>query len=161
MTPADSGIPTAISLDQLDRDIIELLKVDGRISYKEIGNRLTIPEATARYRVQRLLQSNIIQIQAWPNPKCFGTPHVAIVQLFIENGWIDPVAEQLSEIDEVQFVAVTAGRHNIVIDVYFDTHDDLLDFYAKIHSIRGILRYETQIVMKLFKAKYQYTFRAV
>lgn len=160
MAQAEPGTSNAISLDKLDREIIDLLKIDGRMSYKEMGKRLTIPEATARYRVQRLLQSDIIQIQAWPNPKCFGTPHVAIVQLFIENGWIDPVAEQLTAIDEVQFVAVTAGRHNIVIDVYFDQHDDLLNFYAKIHSIQGILRYETQIVMKLFKAKYQYAFRA-
>jgi Lrp/AsnC family transcriptional regulator for asnA, asnC and gidA len=160
MTQTEQSTPPTISLDNLDQNIIDLLKVDGRISYKEIAKRLNIPEATARYRVQRLIQSEIIQIQAWPNPKCFGTPHVAIVQLFVENGWINPVAEQLAAIDEVQFVAVTAGRHNIVIDVYFDTHDDLLEFYAKIHSIQGILRYETQIVMKLFKAKYQYTFRA-
>lgn len=158
MTQAQQISPTAISLDELDRDIINLLKVDGRMTYKALGKQLNVPEATARYRAQRLLQSGLIKIQAWLNPQYFGTPHVAIVQLFIENGWIDPVAEQLSEIEEVQFVAVTAGRHNIVIDVYFDTHSDLLGFYAKLNSVSGIMRYETQIVIKLLKAKYKYTF---
>ncbi|MGB3293392.1 MAG: winged helix-turn-helix transcriptional regulator [Phormidesmis sp.] len=158
MTQAQQISPAAISLDELDRDIINLLKVDGRMTYKALGKQLNVPEATARYRAQRLIQSGLIQIQAWPNPQYFGTPHVAIVQLFIENGWIDPVAEQLAELEEVQFVAITAGRHNIVIDVYFDTHADLLGFYAKLNSVSGIMRYETQIVIKLLKAKYKYTF---
>lgn len=158
MTQFDQSVSTAVSLDALDREIIGLLKVDGRISYKDIAKQLDVPDATARYRVQRLLQSDLIQIQAWPNPKYFGVPHVAIVQLFIENGWIEPVAEQLAAIDEVQFVAITAGRHNIVIDVYFGDHKELLEFYAKLNSVTGIMRYETQIVIKLLKAKYKYTF---
>lgn len=62
-------------------------------------------------------------------------PHVAILQLFIGNGWIDSVAEQLVEIEEVQFIAVTAGRYNVVIGVYFDTYADLLAFYAALQSL--------------------------
>ncbi len=158
MTHPHQSLSTAASLDNLDRDIISLLKVDGRISYKDIAKQLNVPDATARYRVQRLLQSDLIQIQAWPNPKYFGVPQIAIVQLFIENGWIEPVAERLAAIDEVQFVAITAGRHNIVVDVYFDDHKELLEFYAKLNSVTGIMRYETQIIIKLLKAKYKYTF---
>jgi len=35
------------NLDDLDRSIIELMKVNGRITYKEVSDRLNIPEATA------------------------------------------------------------------------------------------------------------------
>jgi len=149
-----SSLPFA--LDNLDRDIVQLLKVDGRISFTEVAKRLNIPEATARYRVQRLLQSKVVTIHAYPNPEQLGTPHVMIVQLFVENGAIDSVAEALTEIAEVQFVAITAGHHNIVIDVYFGAHEELLAFYAKLHQIPGIIRYESQVVMKLLKAEYKY-----
>ncbi len=156
MTQANSSFTTPFALDDLDRDIIGLLKIDGRISFTEVSKRLNLPEATARYRVQRLLQSKIVKIHATPNPDHLGTPHVVIVQLFVENNKIDTVAEALVEIEEVQFVAVTAGHHNIVIDVCFGTHDEMLAFYAKLHKIPGVIRYESQVVMKLLKAEYKY-----
>ncbi|MBU6228074.1 MAG: AsnC family transcriptional regulator [Cyanobacteria bacterium REEB459] len=153
----DTYQSSSISIDELDRKIIDLLKADGRITYKDISTRLDIPEATARYRVQRLLHAEFIQIQAWPNPKCFGVPHAAILHLFVENGWVNQVADQLSHLEEVQFVAITAGRHNIVVDVNFGKHEELLAFFDKLASMSGIIRYETQIILRLLKAKYQYT----
>lgn len=150
-------VPLApIALDDLDRAIIGLLKTDGRMSFTEVSKQLNLPEATARYRVQRLLQSKVVKIHAALNPEHLGTPRVMIVQLFVENGKIDAVAAALVEIDEVQFVAVTAGHHNIVVDVCFGTHDELLAFYDKLHQIPGVIRYESQVVMKLLKAEYKY-----
>lgn len=156
MTQTNSSFNTPFALDNLDRDIIGLLKIDGRISFTDVAKRLNLPEATARYRVQRLLQSKIVKIHASPNPEHLGTPHVVIVQLFVENGKIDSVAEALVEIEEVQFVAVTAGHHNIVIDVCFGVHDEMLAFYTKLHQIPGVIRYESQVVMRLLKAEYKY-----
>ncbi|MBD1868775.1 Lrp/AsnC family transcriptional regulator [Cyanobacteria bacterium FACHB-471] len=156
MPQTSSASTTPFALDDLDRDIIGLLKIDGRMSFTEVAKRLSLPEATARYRVQRLLQSKVVKVHAAPNPEHLGTPHVMIVQLFVENGKIDAVAEALVAIEEVQFVAVTAGHHNIVVDVFFGTHDELLAFYAKLHQIPGVIRYESQVVMKLLKAEYKY-----
>lgn len=156
MTPTNTIPFSPIALDDLDFAIIGLLKTDGRMSFTEVAKRLELPEATARYRVQRLLQSKIVKIHATPNPEHLGTPRVMIVQLFVENGKIDAVADALVDIEEVQFVAVTAGHHNIVIDVCFGTHDELLAFYDKLHQIPGVIRYESQVVMKLLKAEYKY-----
>lgn len=156
MTPSSTIPPTQALIDDLDRAIIGLLKVEGRMSFTEVAKRLNLPEATARYRVQKLLQSKIIRVNATLNPEYLGTPHVMIVQLFVENGKIDSVAEALVAIEEVQFVAITAGHHNIVIDLSFGTHDELLSFYAKLHQIPGVIRYESQVVMKLLKAEYKY-----
>ncbi len=156
MTQSSPIPPTQALIDDLDRAIIGLLKVEGRMSFTEVAKRLNLPEATARYRVQKLLQSKILRVNATLNPEYLGTPHVMIVQLFVENGKIDAVAAALAEIEEVQFVAITAGHHNIVIDLSFGTHDELLAFYAKLHQIPGVIRYESQVVMKLLKAEYKY-----
>lgn len=145
-----------ISLDPLDREIIELLKADGRSSFTEIAKRLTIPEATARYRVQRLLQSKAITVHAYPNPERLGTPHIMIVQLLVENSLISRVAQTLAELEEVQFIAVTGGQYNIVVDVYFGSYDELLAFYEKLSDIPGVIRHESQVVLKLLKAQYKY-----
>ncbi len=43
-----------------------------------------------------------------------------------------------------------------MIDVCFGTHDELLAFYDKLHQIPGVIRYESQVIMKLLKAEYKY-----
>lgn len=156
MTQADHN-NTNIALDELDQEIIALLRLDGRMAFKEIAKRLNIPEATARYRVQRLLQSGGIQITAWPNPEKLGIPHMLILSLTAKEGQTDTVAQQLTSMTEVRFVAVTSGRCNIVADIYFGTHEDLLAFFAKLDQIKGILSYDSQIILKLLKAEYKYS----
>jgi Lrp/AsnC family transcriptional regulator for asnA, asnC and gidA len=52
------------NLDDLDHSIIELLKQNGRITLqRRQRSAVNIPEATARYRVQRLLNSDLMQLQ--------------------------------------------------------------------------------------------------
>ena len=145
------------SLDQIDQDIITLLRGDGRMAFTEIAKRLNIPEATARYRVQRLLQAGVIRIQAWPDPEKLGTPHILVVWLTVENGQVDSVAEMLSSMPEVRFVAVSAGRYNIFADIYYGAHDEMIAFFAKLHKISGIISYESKVILKLLKAEYKYT----
>ena len=43
-------------MDRLDHEILELLIADGRLSYAEIGRRLSISRAHARDRVANLQQ---------------------------------------------------------------------------------------------------------
>ncbi len=145
------------SLDQIDQDIITLLRGDGRMAFTEIAKRLSIPEATARYRVQRLLQAEVIRIQAWPDPEKLGTPHILVVWLTVENGKIDAVAETLSAMPEVRFVATSAGRYNIFADIYYGAHEEMISFFSQLQEIPGIISYESQIILKLLKAEYKYT----
>ncbi|MGJ3249555.1 MAG: Lrp/AsnC family transcriptional regulator [Elainellaceae cyanobacterium] len=149
--------PNNTPLDPIDQHVIDLLRLDGRMAFTEIAKRLNIPEATARYRVQRLLQSGVIKVLAWPNPEKLGMPHFLIVSLNAESGKVDEVAETLAQLDEVRFVAITTGRFNIVVDIYFGTHEDLLAFFDKLHRVDGIIHYESQITLKLLKAEYKYT----
>ncbi len=157
MTPLDLKLNvTQTGLDAIDQQVIDLLRVDGRMAFTEIAKRLNIPEATARYRVQRLLQSGMIKVLAWPNPEKLGMPHFIIVSLNAQSEKIDAVAETLAQMDEVRFVAITTGRYNIVSDVYFGSHEDLLKFFDRLNHVDGIIGYESQITLKLLKAEYKY-----
>ncbi|MFM7527192.1 MAG: Lrp/AsnC family transcriptional regulator [Nodosilinea sp.] len=144
------------TLDDLDRSIIELMKVNGRITYKEISDRVNIPEATARYRVQRMLNSDLLQVQTWADPNRMAPPQAVIINLTVEARRVNAVAEELAQFEEVQFLSIVAGLHNIVVNVSFNTQDELLRFCGKLVTIRGILHYDTQIVTRLVKARYDY-----
>jgi len=144
-------------VDELDLKIIELMKVNGRITYKEVSDRVNIPEATARYRVQRLLNSHMLQVEAWFNPNHVGKPQSNIMNLSVESGRVNHVAEELAKLDEVQFLSIVSGCHNIVVNVNFHTQEDLLRFCEKLTAIRGVITYETQVVTRLVKAHYDYS----
>jgi Lrp/AsnC family transcriptional regulator for asnA, asnC and gidA len=142
------------NLDDLDRSIIELLKQNGRITYKDVSDRVNIPEATARYRVQRLLNSDLMQLETWVNPNRMGSPQAAIMNLTVDSRRVNAVAEELAQFEEVQFLSIVAGFHNIVVNVSFDTQEELRRFFEKL----GIIQYDTQLVTRLVKAHYDYRF---
>jgi Lrp/AsnC family transcriptional regulator for asnA, asnC and gidA len=146
------------NLDDLDRSIIELLKKNGQITYKEVSDRVNIPEATARYRVQRLLNSDLLQLEIRVNPKQMRPPQAAIMNLTVDSRRVNAVAEQLAQFEEVQFLSIVAGLHNIVVNVSFDTQEELRRFFEKLGTIRGIIQYDTQLVTRLVKAHYDYRF---
>lgn len=146
-----------LELDSTDRDIVDLLRTDGRMSFREIARHLDIPEATTRYRVQRLLQSETIEILARPNPAKMENTNIIILWLTVENNYVEAVAETLARLEEVRFVAITAGSYNIVIDVHCGTQKKLFPFFQKLHQIKGIIKYESQTILKLLKAEYKYT----
>ncbi|XGB42869.1 MAG: AsnC family transcriptional regulator [Nodosilinea sp. LVE1205-7] len=116
------------SLDDLDRSIIELMKVNGRITYKEVSDLVNIPEATARYRVQRLLNSDLLQLQAWADPTRMAPPQAVIINLTVETRRVNAVAEELAQFEEVQFLSIVAGLHNIVVNVSFKPRMSCSDF---------------------------------
>ncbi len=159
MTQAEPTTGTTFDLDDVDQGIIELLRLDGRMAFNEIAKRLDIPETTARYRVQRLLQSKTIQVTAWPNPEKMGKPHVLILLMKVENGRANTVAQELAAMEEVRFIAILAGQFNVAADIYFGAHADLLAFFEKLNQIQGIQTYESHTVLKLLKAEYQYVIR--
>jgi Lrp/AsnC family transcriptional regulator for asnA, asnC and gidA len=146
------------NLDDLDHSIIELLKKNGRITYKDVSDRVNIPEATARYRVQRLLNSDLLQLEMRVDPKRMGPPQAAIMNLTVDSRRVNAVAEELAQFEEVQFLSIVAGLHNIVVNVSFDTQEELRRFFEKLGTIRGIIQYETQLVTRLVKAHYDYRF---
>jgi len=148
---------TISGLDKIDKEIINLLRLDGRMSFTELGKRLDIPEATARYRTQRLIQAGVIQILAWPNPDKLGTPHVMFVWLIVENAYVDSVAKTLEKMPEVRFVAITTGRCDIVIDVFFGSHQEVATFFEQLRKIPGIIQHDSHFILKLLKAEYKYT----
>lgn len=150
--------PETVALDEVDQEIVDLLKEDGRKAFTDIAKQLTLPESTVRYRVQRLLQSSVMQIRAQLNPRKLGVPHIVTMRLNVACDRIDAVAEALSAMPQVQFVAIVTGHYNIIMDACFGTHEDLLSLFGQIQRIEGIIHYDSCTVLKLLKSEYQYSF---
>ncbi|MGA4543882.1 Lrp/AsnC family transcriptional regulator [Uniformispora flossi] len=142
------------SLDSVSKAIIEQLQEDGRRSYAAIGKAVGLSEAAVRQRVQRLLDQGVMQIVAVTDPLTVGFHRQAMVGLRVE-GDIEPVADILATMDEVDYVVITAGSFDLIAELVCEDDDHLLDLINKrIRAIPGVRSTESFVYLKLRKQTY-------
>lgn len=143
-----------VVLDDVSKAIIEQLQQDGRRPYATIGRAVGLSEAAVRQRVQRLLESGVMQIVAVTDPLTVGFPRAAMIGIRVE-GDMEVVAEQLEAMPEVDYVVITAGTFDVLVEVICEDDDHLLDVINKrIRAIPGVRHTETFVYLKLRKQIY-------
>jgi Lrp/AsnC family transcriptional regulator for asnA, asnC and gidA len=103
--------------DKLDRQIIDLLQHDGRMSATEVGLRLGVSARTARYRIERLVNSGLVVISAWVAATKLGLPVTATVTIRAMPHLARGIAESLAEHQEIVYVAMHPPAGTIVLSV--------------------------------------------
>jgi Lrp/AsnC family transcriptional regulator for asnA, asnC and gidA len=146
-------------LDDVSKGIIEQLQHDGRMPYASIGKAVGLSEAAVRQRVQRLLENGVMQIVAVTNPLQLGFARQALIGIRAE-GDMEPIADELALMPEVDYVIVTAGSFDVIVEVVCESDDHLLELLSKrIRSIPGVLSTETFVYLKLHKQTYSWGVR--
>jgi Lrp/AsnC family transcriptional regulator for asnA, asnC and gidA len=141
-------------LDEANKRIIELLQQDGRLSYASIAKIVGLSEAAVRQRVQRLLDNGVMQIVAVTDPLTLGFARQVMVGIKVE-GDTRPVAKQLADFTEVDYVVLCAGGYDILAELVATDDDHLLTLLNdRIRSIPGVTATETFVYLKLEKQTY-------
>ena len=149
----------AMVLDDVSKAIIEQLQQDGRRSYAAIGKVVGLSEAAVRQRVQRLTESGVMQVVAVTDPLQLGFARQAMVGIRC-RGELEVVAEALGELQEVDYVVITAGSYDLLVEVVAESDDHLLELISmKIRSIPNVESTETFMYLKLQKQTYSWGVR--
>jgi len=142
------------SIDAVSKAIIEQLQEDGRRAYAAIGKAVGLSEAAVRQRVQKLLDQGVMQIVAVTDPLTVGFRRQAMVGIRVE-GDLDPVADALAALDEVEYVVVTAGSFDLLVEIVCEDDDHLLEMINKrIRALPGVRSTESFVYLKLRKQTY-------
>lgn len=141
-------------LDDVSKAIIEQLQQDGRRPYATIAQAVGLSEAAVRQRVQRLLRAGVIQIVAVTDPLQLGFARQAMIGIRVE-GNIEPVADEIEKMPEVDYVVVTAGSFDLLVETVCEDDDHLLELLnGRIRSIPAVRSTETFVYLKLRKQTY-------
>jgi len=153
--PAMARKPPA-ALDDVSKAIIEQLQQDGRRSYAAIGKVVGLSEAAVRQRVQRLVDSGVMQVVAVTDPLELGFARQAMVGIRV-SGQLEPVADALAELPEVDYVVITAGSYDVLAELVCESDDHLLSLISgKIRAIEGVVSTETFMYLQLRKQTYSW-----
>lgn len=145
--------------DDVSKAIIEQLQQDGRRAYATIGKAVGLSEAAVRQRVQKLVESGVMQIVAVTDPMQVGLHRQAMVAISA-TGNLDLITERLAALPEVVYLVVIAGSFDVLAEIVVTDDDHLLDLInSKIRAIPGVLRTETFLYLKLSKQIYNWGVR--
>lgn len=143
-------------LDPVAKRIVEQLQADGRASYAAIAKAVGLSEAAVRQRVAKLLDAGVMQIVAVTNPLTLGFTRQAMIGLRAE-GDLRVVANAVAEIDEVDYVVITAGTFDILCEVVCEDDDHLLQLLNdSIRVVPGVRHTETLVYLNLTKQTYSW-----
>ncbi len=145
-----------VRLDDIAKRIIELLQKDGRQSYAAIAKDVGLSEAAVRHRVQRLLDSGVMQIVAVTDPLQLGFRRQAMIGIRT-RGDLLAIGDALTDLPEVVYVVTTAGSFDLLCEVVCEDDDHLLDLVAqKLRDLPGVVSTETFVYLKLNKQHYDW-----
>jgi len=147
-------IAPARTVDELDRKIIEELQANGRESFRRIAARLGVSEATVRARYARMSSAGILQVVGVTNPLGLGFDQ-ALVGIKT-SGPPEPVADEISRWPEADYVVVTAGQFDIVVEVVAETRRELLDITNRMRALDGVVSTETFFYLEMYKQLYDW-----
>ncbi len=143
-------------IDATDRKIIKLLQKNGRMPNTEIAKRTGITETTVRYRMQRLIREEFIEIAAIIDPVKLGNGVEGSIRIRSDIKQMAQVTLELKQIPELYYVARVSGKAD------FDTNFSVRDMLAarklidRINSIDGVIETDMVTVMEYIKERYDY-----
>jgi Lrp/AsnC family transcriptional regulator for asnA, asnC and gidA len=145
-----------VVLDDIDKAIIRELQLDGRTPYAKLGPAVGLSQAAVRQRVQRLIENGVMQVVAVTDPLMLGFKLEAMIGIEVD-GDLRAVASKLAEVDNVDYVVVTTGRFDLVVEVVCRDHEELLHIINDvIRAVPGVRATETFTYLHLEKQTYSW-----
>jgi DNA-binding Lrp family transcriptional regulator len=142
-----------VTLDDLDHRIIRLLQEDARMSSRAMTTRLgDVSDRVVRYRVRRLIENEVVYVQAIVNPDKVGFPVVADILIEVMPWKLAETCAKLAAMPPVAYVsAAYAGRH-LSIEVNARNERELMTFVqATLPQLDGIVNARAMVVPHLIK----------
>ncbi len=145
-------------LDSIDQKIVDFLMEDGRMQAAEIARRMgDVSERVVRYRLDQLIEKNVISVSAIVNPKVLGIDVVADVWLEVESDSILEVARRMAEFENVSYVACSIGEQDISMQVLGHDTTEVYRFVTEvIAKVAGVRKTSTSIVPLVIKDVFQW-----
>lgn len=144
-------------LDQMDKQILQILQLEGRTPYTEIASQLGVSEGTIRARIAKLLQDGVFEFVIQVNPEKLGLQVQAIIGLTTKLGMQKSVAEELEKLCEIRFVGAYSGKHDLIIRACFHDNEELIYFVnERLSRIEGIVAADVSLELKQYKESFTY-----
>lgn len=135
-------------LDELDRQLIALLRVDGRAPISTIAAQLHVSRGTAQNRLDRLVASGVIlgftvRVRTDVEPGAVR----ALTSMRLVDTSATAVIAKLRGLPEIRTVHTTNGSWDLVAEIRVSTLEQLDHVLRTIRGVEGMHATETSILL--------------
>jgi len=142
------------NLDEIDRQILNHLSANGRLSHAELGRLVGLTRAAVRERVNQLVEYGIIShFTIVVNPLKAGKNLSIYFNIEVEWSKIDLIVRELSYSEEITNVYQMSGRPHLHVHALFDDQEHASRYIQKLQSIDGIHSVESEFLIKRYKER--------
>jgi Lrp/AsnC family transcriptional regulator, regulator for asnA, asnC and gidA len=149
------AVSAAPNLDVIDQRLIEALQKNGREPFRRIAAEVGVSEATIRARYQRLCADNILQVTGVTNPLGLGFDAIAMVGIRTA-GPPEPVADAIAQWEEADYVVITAGQYDLLVELVCEDRRQLLEVTNRMRSLDGVVSTESFLYLEMWKQLYDW-----
>jgi len=143
-------------IDKTDETIIKLLQKNGRMSNTEIAKHAGVSETTVRYRMQRLIKEEYIEIAAIIDPMKLGNGVEGNIRIHADIKQMQQVTEALKHIPELFYVARVSGKADFDTSFFVKSMQDARILIDRINAIDGVTDTDMVTVLEYVKERYDY-----
>jgi len=129
-------------MDELDEAIVGLLEHDGRLTHREIAQRVGLSRSAAATRVQRLLVSGQVIVRGVVHPAVLGRGALAHVSVMV-SGPAASLATELSRREDIAFLSLTSGVYGLVAEVRAGSTRDIDTAVGDLRIMTGVSAVDT------------------
>ncbi|ACQ78565.1 transcriptional regulator, AsnC family [Beutenbergia cavernae DSM 12333] len=131
---------TRHDLDELDRGVVAALAEDGRMSWRELAERLGVQPATASRRAEALMSKGLLRLRAVVQPARIGQPVIAFIWLRVAPSRLEAAGRALAAHPNVLNIAATTGQPNLCGEVAVGGDEELYTFLTDdVGSLPGVM----------------------
>jgi len=139
----DQNNYVAPEIDPLDKDIIGLLKEDGRRSNVSIAKRLGASTSTVHRRIRKLQSDDRIRIVALVNQKKVDWYWPAALAVSVQSPYLLQVRNSLASHPNIFFVFCTTGRYDLIVSLECVSREQMFHIVeGELAKIKGVKDYE-------------------
>lgn len=143
-------------IDSTDAELVELLRHDGRMSYRALARKVRLSPTTVRDRVRRMIDGGILRIGA---VVAHGERASRVkVGVGLNLGGHDAVvARHLKEYPETEFAALSVGPFDLVATLSASVSNDVFTRLNDLKQLVGVTGMETWFHLQTLKEDYSRT----
>jgi len=139
-------------LDDLDKNIINMLQEDARASFADVARKLNVSEGTVHLRVKKLKNSGIIRgFYTVISPDKVGKGLTAIICVKADPAKYPDVLNVLNSMKDVYEIYDVTGEFYAVLKIRTTDMNGLTKIIDELGEVNGIDSTETIVVLRTIK----------
>ena len=146
---APPGVFPPTHISDVDRQILEMLKVDGRVSYAELARRTQYSASAVRARVHHLINQGVVRISTVIAPGMVGLQHMCGFGVRIRGA--SETVSAIASVSSVSYLSLTLSRWDGIGTLLAESQRAVVDELDRIRSIRGVTALECWTHLEVVK----------